>query len=129
MRPRIVAAVVAVGTLVSLSGTAGAQGGGTAKTSFVDTGVSCAPKYPDGKCLYSGVIDSESRKCIQGRKVKMFALLDGGATVKLVDTGTTSKHGAFGGLGRPSDVSAAKFKVTTSEVGTLTCKGKSFTGA
>ena len=127
-----VAAVVAMGMFVSFGGTAGAQGGGTAKTSFIDTGVNCAPGLPDNKCLYSGVIDSESKKCIQGRKVKMFALVEkspGEITTKLVDTGTTSKNGAFGGLGRPSDVSAAKFKVTTSQVGDLTCKGKSFTGA
>ena len=124
------AAVVAAGMLVfgGLGGHAGAKGGKVAKTSFIDTGVSCGPDLPGDKCLYSGVIDSESKKCIQGRKVKMFAFLDGGATIKLVDTGTTSKHGGFAGVGIPSDVSAAKFKAVESKVGDLTCKGKSFTG-
>jgi hypothetical protein len=128
MKHRKLAAIAMTGALV-FAGNAGAQGGKEAKTTFVDTGVSCSPKLPSGKCLYSGVIDSESKKCIEGRKVKMFALINGGLETKLVDTGTTSKNGAFGGLGRPSDVSAAKFKVKTSEVGDLTCKGKSFTGA
>ncbi len=82
----------------------------------------------DDKCVYSGAIDSESKKCIDGRTVKMFAFINGGSTIKLVDTGTTSEHGGFGGVGISSDVSAAKFKVSKSQVGNLTCKGKSFTG-
>jgi hypothetical protein len=123
-------AVAAVATLAlgSLGGSAGAQGGKEAKTSFIDIGVSCGPEYPGDKCLYSGVIDSESKKCIAGRKVKMFALINGGSTTKLVDTGTTSKNGAFAGLGISSDVSAAKFKAVESQAGNLTCKAKSFTG-
>jgi hypothetical protein len=124
------AVVAVVGTLAcgALGGGAIAHGGGEAKTSFVDVGVNCAPELPPDKCLYSGVIDSESKKCIAGRKVKMFAFINGGTVTKLVDTGTTSKHGAFAGMGISSDVSAAKFKVVESKVGDLTCKGKSFTG-
>lgn len=124
------AAIVAAGMLVfgGLGGSAGAKGGKEAKTSFLETGVSCGGDLPGDKCLYSGVIDSESKKCIEGRKVKMFAFINGGADTKLVDTGTTSENGAFAGMGISSDVSAAKFKVSESKVGDLTCKGKSFTG-
>jgi hypothetical protein len=125
---RLAAVGVTLIVFVGLGSHAEAKGG-SAKTSFIDVGVSCGGELPTNKCLYSGVIDSESRKCIQGRKVKMFALLDGGLTTKLVDTGTTSKHGGFGGFGIPSEVSAAKFKVVESKVGGLTCKGKSFTSA
>jgi hypothetical protein len=124
------ATLVVAGMLVfgAFGGSAGAKGGKEAKTSFVDVGVSCGADLPGNKCLYSGVIDSESEKCIKGRKVKMFAFINGGTETKLVDTGTTSENGAFGGLGRSSDVSAAKFKVVKSTVGNLTCKAKSFTG-
>jgi len=124
------ATVVLAGVLVFgvLGGSAGAKGGKEAKTSFVDVGVNCSPDLPDDKCLYSGVIDSESKKCIEGRKVKMYAFINGGSTVKLVDTGTTSKNGAFGGLGISSDVSNARWKVSKSNVGNLTCKGKTYNG-
>ena len=129
------AAIATAGLFLLLAlpaGGAGAHAGGSAETEFIDTGVSCSPELPGDKCLYSGLIDSESKKCIQGRKVKMFALLEpqpGEIVNKLVDTGTTSKKGAFAGFGRPSDVSAAKFKVTKTTVGDVTCKGASFTGA
>ena len=59
----------------------------------------------------------------------MYALINGGADEVLVDTGTTSEHCGFGGMGISSDVSAAKFKVTKSQVGNLTCKGKKYVGA
>jgi hypothetical protein len=124
-----VAALAACALSAATGGIAGAHAGAEAKTTFVDVGVSCGGELPPGKCLYLGVIDSESKKCVQGRTVEMFALLDGGSKVKLVDTGTTSKHGGFAGVGQPSDVSAAKFKVLKSKAGDITCKAKSFTGA
>ena len=125
------ATVVVAGMLVfgGLGGSAGAKGGKEAKTMFLDINVSCGADLPDDLCLYSGVINSESKKCIEGRKVKMYALINGGADEVLVDTGTTSEHGGFGGAGISSDVSAAKFKVTKSQVGNLTCKGKKYVGA
>ena len=113
---KLAAIGVALIASAGIGGLAEAKGG-SAKTSFVDIGVSCGGDLPNDKCLYSGVIDSESKKCIEGRKVKMFALLDGGSTTKLVDTGTTSKHGGFAGVGMPSEVSAAKFKVVESKAG------------
>jgi hypothetical protein len=125
------ATVVVAGMLLfgAIGGSAGAKGGKEAKTEFLDIGVSCGADLPGDRCLYSGVIDSESKKCIEGRKVKMYALLNGGADTQLVDTGTTSEHGGFGGMGIPSDVSAAKFKVSKSQVGNLTCKAKKYVGA
>ncbi len=125
------ATIVVAGVLVfgGLGGSAGAKGGKEAKTVFLDIGVSCSADLPGDKCLYSGVIDSESKKCIEGRKVKMYAYVNSGTDQVLVDTGTTSEHGGFGGMGIPSDVSAAKFKVSESQVGNLTCKGKKFVGS
>jgi hypothetical protein len=125
------ATVVVAGMLVcgGLGGSAGAKGGKEAKTVFLDTGVNCSAELPGDNCLYSGVIGSENKKCIEGRKVKMYAFVNGGADQVLVDTGTTSERGGFGGMGIPSDVSAAKFKVTESQVGNVTCKGKKFVGA
>ena len=122
-------AVVGAALVASASfGTSASAHGGTAATKFLDIGVSCSGDLPSDQCLYSGVIDSESKKCIEGRKVKMFAFVNGGTDTQLVDTGTTSKNGAFAGMGISSDVSAAKFKAVQSKVGGLTCKGKSFTG-
>jgi len=125
------ATVVVAGMLVlgAFGGSAGAKGGKEAKTSFVDIGVNCSADLPGDNCLYSGVIDSESKKCVEGRKVKMYAYVNGGADQVLVDIGTTSENGAFGGMGISSDVSAAKFKVSKSQVGNLTCKGKKFVGS
>jgi len=124
---RLAALGVTLIVFIGLGSHADAKGG-SAKTSFVDIGVSCGGDLPNDKCLYSGVIDSESKKCVEGRKVKMFAFVNGGTDTQLVDTGTTSKNGAFAGMGISSDVSAAKFKAVESKVGGLTCKGKSFTG-
>ena len=74
------ATVVVAGMLVfgGLGGSAGAKGGKEAKTEFLDIGVNCCADLPGDKCLYSGVIDSESKKCIEGRKVKMYAFVNGG---------------------------------------------------
>jgi len=130
MRLTKLAVVAVAGTLAigAFGGSAGAKGGNEAKTSFIDIGVNCGPEYPGDQCLYSGVIDSQSKKCIEGRKVKMYAFINGGSDQVLVDTGTTSENGAFAGMGISSDVSNAKWKVTKSKVGNLTCKGKTYNG-
>ena len=47
---------------------------------FLDIGgqLSRCQISPGDKCIYSGVIDSESKKCIEGRKVKMYAYINSG---------------------------------------------------
>ena len=94
---------------------------------FGDTGVDCGPPPEPGICIYSGYIET-SKKCLPNRKVKMFALFMSGPP-QLADIGRTSKNGGFGGLGITGNVSAAKFKLLKKEVGGVTCKGASFTGA
>jgi hypothetical protein len=134
MRKLVLGTVLSALVAVSLTaGTAGA-GGGSFATTFGDTGVDCTIVHPTpDTCLYSGYIDSPKAKCIPNRKVKMFALVTMAGIPELVDVGTTSREGAFGGLGRPSDVSAAKFKVLRKTIGSgdnkITCRAKAFTGA
>jgi hypothetical protein len=96
-------------------------------TDFGDTGVNCLAGPDADHCLYSGFITSKD-KCLANRKVKMFRLLTGGET-RLVDTDRTSGNGAFAGIGRPSEVSAAKFKVLREKRGNDVCGGAHFTGA
>jgi hypothetical protein len=119
--------VVAIGGLLA----APASAGGSFPTTFGDVGVNCGidPPNPEDICLYSGYIDSPRAKCIPNRRVKMFALVGVEERPKLVDIDGTSRKGAFAGLGRPSDVSAAKFKVLKRVIGSgdnrVVCRGES----
>jgi hypothetical protein len=62
----------------------------------------------------------------------MFALVGMAGVPELVDVGKTSREGAFAGIGRPSDVSAAKFTVLRKTIGSgndkIVCMAKTFTG-
>jgi hypothetical protein len=124
---RLRAAILAATVAVMAFGIADAQAA-RIDTEFGDTGVNCGAGPDPNHCLYSGFITSPKNKCLAGRTVKMFALFTGGGQ-KLVDTDRTSKHGAFAGLGKPSTVSAAKFKVLEKRVHGDTCKADKFVGA
>jgi hypothetical protein len=124
---RLRAALVAATLAVMLLGAAQANAKAI-DTDFGDTSVSCLSGPDPDHCLYSGFITSPKHKCLPGRTVKMFALFMGGDQ-KLVDTDRTSRHGAFAGIGQPSTVSAAKFKVLRKKVRGGTCEGDTFTGA
>jgi hypothetical protein len=133
MRKLALTTVLPVVAIAGLIAPPASAGGGSFPTTFGDVGVSCGidPPNPEDTCLYSGYIDSPRAKCIPNRKVKMFALVGVEGNPELVDVGTTSRKGGFGGLGRPSDVSAAKFKVTKRVIGSgdnrVVCRGKSLT--
>jgi hypothetical protein len=118
---------VATVMAVMAVGTADAQAAHI-NTHFGDTSVNCLAGPDLNHCLYSGFITSPKHKCLAGRTVKMFALFMGGDQ-KLVDIDKTSKQGAFAGLGEPSTVSAAKFKVLKERVRGDTCEGDTFVGA
>jgi hypothetical protein len=135
MRKLALATALPVVVIAGLLAAPASAGGGSFPTTFGDVGVSCGidPPNPVDICLYSGYIDSPRAKCIPNRKVKMFALVGVSGDPELVDVGTTSKKGAFGGLGRPSDVSAAKFRAVKRVIGggdnRVVCRGKSITSA
>jgi hypothetical protein len=135
MRKLVIATALSALALGGLGTLPASAGGGSFPTTFGDTQVSCGIEHPGPEeiCLYSGYIVSPKAKCVPNRKVKMFALVGMPATPELVDVGRTSKEGGFGGLGKPSDVSAAKFKVVKKTIGSgdnkVTCRADSFIGA
>jgi len=126
---------LALGTLLAalpltVMAAAPATAGGPVETTIVQH-VSCGGHPDPNLCVYSGFVDSTNAKCLPGRTVKMFRFING--EIKLVDTGKTSRRGGFGGVGPPSDVSAAKAKVLKRVVGSganrVVCRGASYTGA
>jgi hypothetical protein len=135
MRKLVLATALPVVAIAGLLASPASAGGGSFPTTFGDVGVNCGidPPNPQDICLYSGYIDSPRARCIPNRKVKMFALVGVQGNPELVDVGTTSRKGGFGGLGRPSDVSAAKFKVLKRVLGSgdnkVVCRAKSITSA
>ena len=134
MRKLVLGIVLSTMAMAGLGSVPASAGGGSFPTTFGDTQVSCGIEHPSPEemCLYGGYIRSPRAKCVPNRKVKMFALV-GTGTPELVDVGKTSREGAFGGIGRPSDVSAAKFTVVRRTIGSgdakITCQARSFTGA
>jgi hypothetical protein len=135
MRKLVLGTVLSTLALAGLGSAPASAGNRSFPTTFGDTQVSCGIENPGPEeiCLYGGYIESPRAKCIPNRKVKMFALVGVAGTPELVDVGKTSREGAFGGLGRPSDVSAAKFRVLRKTIGSgdakITCQARSFTGA
>jgi hypothetical protein len=135
MRKLVLTTVLPVIAIAGLFTAPAIAGGGSFPTQFGDVGVSCGidPPNPEDTCLYSGYIESPKAKCIPNRRVKMFALVGMAGNPELVDVSKTSKKGAFAGLGRPSDVSAAKFKVTKRVIGSgdkkVVCRAQSLVSA
>ncbi len=104
----VVALALCVGALALPPGALAAS----IATDFGEVGVDCSGNA--NKCRYFGYITSPNDKCLANRKVKLFRLLIDGST-ELVDVARTSKHGGFGGVGKSSEISAAKFKVLSQE--------------
>ena len=135
MRKLLLGTVLSTLAMAGLGSVPASAGGGSFPTTFGDTQVSCGIEHPSPEemCLYGGYIQSPRAKCVPNRTVKMFALVGVAGTPQLVDVGKTSREGAFGGIGRPSDVSAAKFRVLRKTIGSgdakITCRARSFTGA
>lgn len=76
---------------------------------------------PGGLAVYGGIF-TDHKKCLRGRKVKIFAR-NGPSDEKLVDTTRSSKNGGWGGLGDFTGYFSIKARLVRKQVGHDTCTG------